>query len=151
MPGLPREGSGKEPSCKCRRCGFDPLVGKISWRRKWQHTPVFLPGKSYGQNLAGYSPCGLEESDMTECAHIGHAQNSSEWAVGQGKWRSWGQILGAGKCLPPQPWPRTILQVASNSILRVQIAVSRKVPGGWDMAPSFSLGLELFLCSFISP
>ena len=28
-----------------RRCGFDPWVGKIPWRRKWQPTPVFLPGK----------------------------------------------------------------------------------------------------------
>jgi len=38
--------------------GFDPWVGKISWRRKWQPTPVFLPGKSNGQrSLMGYSPC----------------------------------------------------------------------------------------------
>ena len=35
------------------------LVGKIPWRRKWQPTPVFLPGKSHGQrSLAGYSPWG---------------------------------------------------------------------------------------------
>ena len=34
-----------------------PLVGKIPWRRKWQPTPVFLPGKSHGQrSLVGYSP-----------------------------------------------------------------------------------------------
>ena len=26
-------------------CGFDPGVTKIPWRRKWQPTPVFLPGK----------------------------------------------------------------------------------------------------------
>ena len=33
-------------------------------RREWQPTPVFLPGKSYGQrNLAGYSPWGPKESD----------------------------------------------------------------------------------------
>ena len=31
----------------CRRCRFDPWVRKISWRRKWQPTPVFLPGKCY--------------------------------------------------------------------------------------------------------
>ena len=50
---------------------FDPWVGKIPWRRKWQPTPVFLPGKSYGQrSLAGYSPWGREESNMTECTHI---------------------------------------------------------------------------------
>ena len=40
-----------------RRHGFDPLVGKIPWRRPWQPTPVFLPGESHGQgNLVGYSP-----------------------------------------------------------------------------------------------
>ena len=34
-------------------------VGKIPWRRKWQATPVFLPGESHGQKtLAGYSPWG---------------------------------------------------------------------------------------------
>ena len=57
-------------------CGFFPLfftsthyqgilwVGKIPWRRKWQSTPVFFPGKSHGQrSLAGYSPWGHRESD----------------------------------------------------------------------------------------
>ena len=39
-----------------------------TWKsRKWQPTPVFLPGEAHGQrSLAGYSPCGLKESDMTE-------------------------------------------------------------------------------------
>ena len=42
---------------QCRRCWFDPWVGKIPWGRKWQPTPVFLLGKSYGQrSLAGYNP-----------------------------------------------------------------------------------------------
>ena len=43
--GLPRWLSGKESACQCRRHkrnGFDPWVGKIPWRRKWLHTPVFL-------------------------------------------------------------------------------------------------------------
>ena len=40
---------------------------KIPWSRKGQPTPVFLPGKFHGQrSLAGYSPWGLEKSDMTE-------------------------------------------------------------------------------------
>ena len=60
--GLPRWARGKEPACQCRRhkeYRFDPWVRKISWRRKWQSTPVFLPGESHGQrNLAGYSPWG---------------------------------------------------------------------------------------------
>ena len=38
---------GKESTCQCRRCGFNPWVKKIPWRRKWQPTPVFLPGKSH--------------------------------------------------------------------------------------------------------
>ena len=43
--GLHRWLSGKESACQCRRCGFDPWVGKIPWRKKWQPTPVFLLGK----------------------------------------------------------------------------------------------------------
>ena len=39
------------------RLGFNPWVRKISWRRKWQLTPVFLPGEFHGQrSLAGYNP-----------------------------------------------------------------------------------------------
>ena len=46
-------------SWQCRRCGFNPWVGKIPRRRKWQPTPVFLCGESHGQrSLAGYSPWG---------------------------------------------------------------------------------------------
>ena len=51
--------------------GFNPWVGKIPWRRKWQPAPVFLPGESHGQrSLAGYSPWGHKESDMTEHSQI---------------------------------------------------------------------------------
>ena len=50
-----------------RRWEFDSWVGKIPWRREWQPTPVFLPGKSHRQrSLAGYSPWGCKESDLTE-------------------------------------------------------------------------------------
>jgi len=42
-------------------------LGRCPWRRKWQPTPVFLPGKSHGwRSLAGYSPWGRKESDTTE-------------------------------------------------------------------------------------
>ena len=52
---------------QCRRPGFDPWVGKIPWRRKWQPTPVFLPGNSHGpRSLVGYRPRGRKESDTTE-------------------------------------------------------------------------------------
>ena len=56
---------------RCRRPRFDPWVGKIPWRRKWQSTPVLLPGKSHGQrSLVGYSPWGRKESDTTERLHF---------------------------------------------------------------------------------
>ena len=45
----------------------DPWVGKIPWRRNWQPTPMFLAGEFHEQrSLAGYSPWGHKESDMTE-------------------------------------------------------------------------------------
>ena len=59
VSGLPQWSSG--------RCEFDPCVGKTPWRRKWQPTPVFLPGEFHGQrSLAGYSSWGCKDSDMTE-------------------------------------------------------------------------------------
>ena len=51
-------------------------VGKTPWRRKWQPTPVFLPGKSHGQrSLAGYGPWGCKESDTTERQHTQIQEN----------------------------------------------------------------------------
>ena len=52
LPSPPYGASGKEPTCQCRRHkrhGYDPWVRKIPWRRKWQSTPICLPGKSRGQ------------------------------------------------------------------------------------------------------
>ena len=49
--------SSKQSTCQCRRYGFDPWIEKIPWIRKWQPTPLFLPGKSNRQrSLAGYGP-----------------------------------------------------------------------------------------------
>ena len=46
---------------------FNLCVQQIPWRRKWQPTPVFLPGKFHEQrSLVGYSPWGHKESDTTE-------------------------------------------------------------------------------------
>ena len=52
---------------QCRRPELDPWVGKIPWRRAWQHTPVFLPGEFHGhRSLMSYSPWGRKELDTTE-------------------------------------------------------------------------------------
>ena len=65
--------SDKESACqlrRCRRCRFDYLVSKSHWSKKWQPTPVLLPGQVHGQSsLVGYCPLGCKESDTTEWAH----------------------------------------------------------------------------------
>ena len=46
---------------------------RYPWRRKWQSTPIFLPGEPHGQkSLAGYSPWGRKESDMAEVTEHMH-------------------------------------------------------------------------------
>ena len=76
--GFPGSSDGKESNCNAGDLGSIPGLGKspgggygnplqYSWRRKWQSTPVFLPGESHGQrSLAGYNPWGHKESDTTK-------------------------------------------------------------------------------------
>ena len=67
--------SGEESACQCRRREFDPSVGKVSWRKKWQSTPVFLPGKSQRSRAAwrvtvhGF----MKEWDMTKTEYTTHS------------------------------------------------------------------------------
>ena len=83
VSGLPGWLSGKESACQCRRHKgprFDCWGGKIPWSRKWQPTPVLLPGESHGQkSLAGYSPRGHREVDMTESCG---AENQGSLKIG---------------------------------------------------------------------
>ena len=63
--GFPGGTTGKKPICQRRRhkgYRFDPWIGKISWRRAWQPTPVFLPGKSHGQRSLAGSVHGVAKS-----------------------------------------------------------------------------------------
>ena len=75
LQGWGRPGKNKIPSrssvcLKFGRPRFHLWVGKIPWRRKWQPTPVLLPGKSHGWgSLAGYSPRGGTELASTERHH----------------------------------------------------------------------------------
>ena len=59
---------------QCSRCGIDPWVRKIPWRREWLPIPVFLPGEFHGQrSLVGYSPRGhkrVRHDWATKRAHI---------------------------------------------------------------------------------
>ena len=53
-----------------RDVGTIPGFSKIPWRRTWEPTPVFLPGKFHGQrSLSGHSPWGSKESEAPEYTH----------------------------------------------------------------------------------
>ena len=69
----PRGLSGKESACQCgrsKRCRLDPWVGKISWSRKWQPTPLFLAWKiPQAEEPGGLQSMGCKESDTTQQAY----------------------------------------------------------------------------------
>ena len=64
-------------SRSCRRHRFDPWVRKIPWRRKWQPTPVFLPGKSHGQRSLAVHGI-TKELNITEHTHIRRTKNKQK-------------------------------------------------------------------------
>ena len=90
----------------CMRPGFNPRVRKIPWRRKWQPTPVFLPGEFHGQiTLAGYSLWSQKESDMTERLTLTPAickfSSRHTLALQKHVWKrvnTWKNFLHAHKC-----------------------------------------------------
>ena len=52
------------------------------WRRKWQSTPIVLPGKSHGRrSLTGYSPWGCKQSDTTEWLALSVILYFSKWFI----------------------------------------------------------------------
>ena len=94
---------------QCGRPGFDPWVGKIPWRRKWQSTSGLLLRKSHGQrSLVGYSPWGCKESDTTEQLHF-HFQTMNIYYHSQSLWIQIYQWLGPGSWhlmgSQPRHWP----------------------------------------------
>ena len=85
---FPRWLSGKGPICQCRRYQFKPWVGKIPWRKKWQPTPVFLPGKSHGQrSLADYSSCSHKRVGWDLVINI-HKRQLYTWASPDGQYQN---------------------------------------------------------------
>ena len=101
---------GKEPACQCRRQRrhrFNPWLWKIPWKRVWQPTPVFMPGKVHGQRSragqgrGGYSPWG----------HKSRTQLSRHWLAG---WRK-PRFLARNK--PGGPFPPELLRIVENCFL----------------------------------
>ena len=84
--GFPGDSVGKESTCNAG----EPWVGKIPWRRKWQPTPVFLPGESHGQrSLVDYSPQGCKDrtrlSDQTTTTNT----MGASWTLAPGLLLCW--------------------------------------------------------------
>ena len=87
---------------------FNPWVGKIPWRRKWQPTPVFLPGKSHGwRSLAGCNPWGCKKLDKTEwtCPSV-HYVDILEYFW----WESW-SVTKYSIILKSVVWPNWIISL----------------------------------------
>ena len=62
-------GCGKESTCQCRRCKFNPWVRKMPWRREWQPAPVFLPGKFH------------EQRSLACCSTMGSQRVGHDWVT----------------------------------------------------------------------
>ena len=103
---LPKWQSGKELTWQCRRrrrCGFDPWLGKIPCKRKWQPTPVFLLGKFHGQrSLVGHSPWG--------CKRVRRDLANKQ----QQQWETFVWILFLGNPMDRGVWWATVHGVAKS-------------------------------------
>ena len=109
--GFPGGVSDKELACQRRRCKrrwFDPWVGRIPWKRAWQHTPVFLPGDSCGQRSLADVVRGVTKS-WTRLERLSmHAQAFT-----------WGLLCL--RCLSPTP---ALPSLASSHLEFKQCSVS---------------------------
>ena len=74
---------------QCLRPVFYPWVRKISWRRKWQPTLAFVPGKFHGYSLAGYSPQGWIFAHMKHSGKGSQQTTVKNKSIGGKKWFVW--------------------------------------------------------------
>ena len=85
--GFPGGACGNEFTSQCRRhrrCRFYPWVGKIPWTKKWQPTPVFLPGEFHGQrSLVDYVCGATKELGTTEQLNTFERRMKQDWAEQQ--------------------------------------------------------------------
>ena len=112
--------SRNEAACQCRRhrrCGFNPWVRKIPWRRAWQPTPLFLSGKSRGQrNLsATVHRVAKSQTQLKQLSMFAHAHYTCLPKSNAKFW--WGCGIIIGTVLPcsweykmVQPFCKTVWQ-----------------------------------------
>ena len=81
----------------CRSLEFGLGGGTIPWKRKWQPTPVFLPGESHGQRSHGMQSMGSQESDTTEWLNNSNKQEVMQTLPTQWKKKL---LLEISCCIP---------------------------------------------------
>ena len=145
-PGLPQwkgfPGGSETSACQCSRCGLGTWVKKLPWRRNWQHTPVFLSGKSHGQrSLVGYCSWSRRVKCNLATKHHHQSTESIHWAAREcpcwlmlnlhqvlnSEPGSQGSLL-SGSCLH---LPSFILTTVRAQRLREQISGTRHRFGPW--------------------
>ena len=136
--GFPGGASGKEPTCSAGdlRWGFDSWVRKISWRKNWQPTPVFLPGEPHGQrSLVGYSPWGLQRvrHNWSELART----HGVRWNISPSPLQSAHMTMSS---ISPGTWMYTICTGTHASPSWVpfhlrKVCLAPKSPQGWQVKP----------------
>ena len=97
QPDFPGSLEGKASACNAGDLGSIPGSGRSPSRRKWQPSPVFLPGESHGwRSLVSYSLWGHKESDKTERFHFSHTVNT---AMAKNH-TTLGELIISGEMLP---------------------------------------------------
>ena len=108
---------GRHIACQCRRLRFNPWVRKIPWRRKWQPTPVFLPGKFHGlRSLVGYS-------SWDHRVRHDWATKQQFFAVGNGNWHSHSG-KGCDSLLKNQTYTREAWHAAVHGVTKSRTQLS---------------------------
>ena len=109
--------------------GFDPWFGKIPWRRKWQPTPVFLPGESRGKSMVGYYPRG---SCFQRQFHVRESKIGTRECRRNSRKTTWFPPLGKMRPLPA--WASLAQRSPASSVLAregVGCGSVGDVPGAW--------------------
>ena len=153
----------KKSACQCRRCkrcGFDPWVGKIPWRRKWQPTQVFLPRKFHGQrSLVGVHAVAKSWTWLSTHSHalyqinpdIFHRTRASYPKIYMGPWKTQNcKSILRGK---EQRWrhnpPRLQTMLHSDSNQYSMVLAQKQIYG--SMEQSTELRNKLKLLQSINP
>ena len=134
----------KNPPASAGDWGSIPGSGRFPWRRAWEPTPVLLPGESHGQrSLAGYSPRGCRESDMTEATQYTRRQYEINMRIGKKEQTQtslqFPSLAASGSHLLPPLSSHRVLQPsqAHKSAIRTHQGEGSLVNRGYDLNTQF--------------